>query len=114
MYIKRELEKIIKNGAKQVPVIAIIGPRQSGKSTLAKEMFPNHTYLDMQDAELFEFANSDPKGFLKHIKMNMELLIDEAQYTPTLFPQIKVEADKNPRPGYFIFQGHKIFFCMKK
>ena len=56
MYIKRDIEKIIKNGAKQVPIIAIIGPRQSGKSTLAKDIFKNHIYLDMQDAELFDFA----------------------------------------------------------
>jgi hypothetical protein len=65
MFIKREMTTLIKKGAKQVPIIAIIGPRQSGKSTLAKEIFKDHTYLDMQDAELFDFATSDPKGFLK-------------------------------------------------
>lgn len=114
MYIKRESEKIIKNGAKQVPVIAIVGPRQSGKSTLAKEMFPNHTYLDMQDAELFEFATSDPKGFLNTYKNEHGLIIDEAQYTPSLFPQIKVEADKDPRPGYFILSGSQNFLLHEK
>lgn len=114
MYIKREIEQVIANGAKQVPVIAIVGPRQSGKSTLAQQMFPRHTYLDMQDAELFEFANSDPKGFLNTYKNEHGLIIDEAQYAPALFAQIKVEADKNPQPGYFILSGSQNFLLHEK
>lgn len=114
MYIRREIEPLIRNGAKQVPVIAIIGPRQSGKSTLAKQMFPQHTYLDMQDAELLEFASSDPKGFLNNYKNEHGLIIDEAQYAHALFPQIKVEADKNPQPGYFILSGSQNFLLHEK
>jgi predicted AAA+ superfamily ATPase len=114
MFIKRDLEKTIKSGASQVPVVAIIGPRQSGKSTLAKEMFKNHTYLDMQDAELFQFANTDPKGFLKSYKNEHGIIIDEAQYAPSLFGQIKVEADKDPRPGYFVLSGSQNFLLHEK
>lgn len=114
MYIKRELEKIIKNGALQVPVIAIIGPRQSGKSTLAKKIFKNHTYLDMQDAELFDFAKTDPKGFLNAYKNEHGLIIDEAQYVPQLFSQIKVEADKNVKSGYFVLSGSQNFLLHEK
>ncbi len=114
MYIKRQLEAAIRNGAKQVPVVAIIGPRQSGKSTLAKEIFKDHTYLDMQDAELLDFANSDPKGFLNTYKNEHGIIIDEAQYAPKLFPQIKVEADKNPQPGYFVLSGSQNFLLHEK
>jgi hypothetical protein len=114
MFIKRELETIIKSGAKQVPVIAIIGPRQSGKSTLAKKIFPKHTYIDMQDAQMFEFANTDPKGFLNSYRNEHGIILDEAQYTPRLFPQIKVEADKDPRPGYFILSGSQNFLLHEK
>ncbi len=114
MFIKRNLEKKIKSGAKQVPIIAIIGPRQSGKSTLAKELFKNHTYLDMQDAELFDFAHNDPKGFLNHYKNEYGIIIDEAQYVPNLFPQIKVEADKDPRPGYYVLSGSQNFLLHEK
>lgn len=82
MFIKRQLESVIKKRAKQIPIIALIGPRQSGKSTLAKELFKNHTYLDMQDAELFHFATNDPKGFLNTYKNERGIIIDKAQYAP--------------------------------
>lgn len=95
-------------------MIAIIGPRQSGKSTLAKRMFPQHTYLDMQDAYLFDFANNDPKGFLNIYKNEHGIIIDEAQYAPALFGQIKVEADKDPKPGYFILSGSKNFLLHER
>jgi hypothetical protein len=114
MFINREIELVIKKGAKQVPIIAIIGPRQSGKSTLAKELFKNHIYLDMQDAELFDFATNDPKGFLNSYKNEHGIIIDEAQYVPKLFPQIKVEADKSPQPGYFILSGSQNFLLHEK
>lgn len=114
MFIPRHIAKHILSGAQQVPVVAIIGPRQSGKSTIAKELFSKHLYLDMQDAELFEFANSDPKGFLATYKNEHGIIIDEAQYAPKLFPQIKVEADRNPQPGYFILSGSQNFLLHEK
>jgi len=114
MFIKRDLEERIKSGAQQVPVIAIIGPQQSGKNSLAKKIFKDHVYIDMQDAELFEFANKDPKGFLNSYKNEQGIIIDEAQYAPKLFPQIKVEADKDPRPGYFILSGSQNFLLHEK
>ncbi len=114
MFIKRTLESAIKNGAKQVPIIAIIGPRQSGKSTLAKELFKNHIYLDMQDAELLDFASNDPKGFLNTYKNEHGIILDEAQYVSNMFSQIKVEADKNPQPGYFVLSGSQNFLLHEK
>lgn len=114
MYIKREITDVVKKGAKQVPAIAITGPRQSGKSTLAKEIFKNHKYLDMQDADLLDFATTDPKGFLNYYKNEHGIIIDEAQYAPNLFPQIKVEADKNPQEGYFILSGSQNFLLHEK
>lgn len=112
--IKREIERAILKGASQMPIIAIIGPRQSGKSTLAKALFKDHIYLDMQDAELFDFANNDPKGFLNHYKNEHGIIIDEAQYAAPLFAQIKVEADRDPKPGYFILSGSQNFLLLEK
>lgn len=114
MFIPRLLSQRIKDGAQQMPVIALIGPRQSGKSTLARHLFPDHTYLDMQDADLFAFANEDPKGFLHAYKSEHGIIIDEAQYAPALFPQIKVEADVDPQPGYFVLSGSQNFLLLEK
>lgn len=114
MYINRDIKDQILSGAHQVPIVAIIGPRQSGKSTLAKEIFKNHVYVDMQDAELFEFANTDPKGFLNSYKNAHGIIIDEAQYAPKLFPQLKVEADKNPQPGYYVLSVSQNFLLHSK
>lgn len=114
MFIERDLEKNIKAGAKQVPIIAVIGPRQSGKSTLIKKMFKDYVYLDMQDVEIFDFANNDPKSFLNTYKDEVGVIIDEAQYAPNLFKQLKVEVDKNPRPGYYILSGSQNFLLHGK
>lgn len=116
MFIQRAIAKLIQTGATQMPVLAVIGPRQSGKSTLAKQLFPHHTYLDMQDAELLEFANQDPKGFLNHYRAQNQhgLIIDEAQYAPPLFAQIKVLADQQPQAGYYILSGSQNFLLHEK
>jgi uncharacterized protein len=114
MYIERDIEKSIKAGAQQSPIVAVIGPRQSGKSTLLKKMFKDYTYLDMQDANLFDFANKDPKGFLEAYKNEKGVIIDEAQYAPVLFSQLKVEVDKNPRAGYYVLSGSQNFLLHEK
>ena len=114
MFIRRNLADQIIEGARQIPIVAIIGPRQSGKSTLAKELFKNHIYLDMQDTELFNFANQDPKGFLNTYKNEHGIILNEAQYAHKLFPQLKVEADKNPQPGYYVLSGSQNFLLHEK
>ena len=68
----------------------------------------------MQDAENFDFANSDPKGFLDTYKNEVGVIIDEAQYAPKLFAQLKVEVDKDPRPGYYVLSGSQNFLLHEK
>lgn len=114
MFVPRKISAQIESGARQIPVIAVIGPRQSGKSTLIRTLFKNHVYLDMQDSDIFEFAKTDPKGFLNAHKSEYGIIIDEAQYAPSLFHQIKVEADKNPQPGYFVLSGSQNFLLYEK
>lgn len=114
MYIEREITPLLQTGSSQVPIVAVIGPRQSGKSTLVKELFKNHLYLDLQDAELFDFANKDAKGFLHSYENEHGIIIDEAQYAPAIFTQLKVEADRNPRPGYYVFSGSQNFLLHEK
>lgn len=114
MYIKRDLEPFIMTGIKQVPILAVIGPRQSGKSTLLKKLFKEYLYLDMQDVELMEFANNDPKGFLRQYTHEKGVIFDEVQYAPRLFAQLKVAVDQNPRPGYYILSGSQNFLLYEK
>ncbi len=114
MFVSRDLEERIRAGAQQMPVLAIVGPRQSGKSTLVKRMFKNHHYVDLQDAEMADFANRDPKGFLKSFKNEYGIILDEAQYAPALFAQIKVAADKDPHLGYYILSGSQNFLLYEK
>jgi predicted AAA+ superfamily ATPase len=114
MFIRRKIADLIRSGAVQVPVVAVIGPRQSGKSTLVKELFSDYVYLDMQDDDLYNFANTDPKGFLNSYKDAKGVIIDEAQYAPKLFSQIKVEVDKDPRPGRYILSGSQNFLLHEK
>lgn len=64
MYIKRSLETVLVRYAK-FPAVAILGPRQSGKTTLAKKSFPNHRYVSLEDHHERFFAIDDPRGFLK-------------------------------------------------
>ena len=114
MFIERKLTNSLLAGAAQAPVRAVVGPRQSGKSTLIKKLFPSYLYLDMQDADHYAFASTDPKGFLESYRAYPGVIIDEAQYTPQLFPQLKVEVDKNPRPGFYILSGSQHFLLHEK
>lgn len=108
MFFKRDLSKKLIRYAK-FPVVAILGPRQSGKSTLAKHFFKKHTFLSLEDLELREFAKNDPKGFLKEYENKNGLILDEFQYVPDLLSYIQVEVDTKKRPGYFVLTGSQNF-----
>jgi predicted AAA+ superfamily ATPase len=66
--IARDLEPYLLKDAQKAPVIAIFGPRQSGKTTLARATFKNHTYISFEDIDVRNFALSDPRGFLKEYR----------------------------------------------
>lgn len=66
--IKRDLEPILLQDAKQLPIVAILGPRQSGKTTLARTVFKKHAYVSMEEPSTREAALEDPHGFLAQKK----------------------------------------------
>lgn len=103
MYIERTITAYVEKLAKMFPVVMVAGPRQSGKSTLVKQMFANGEYLTMDDLSVLSMAKSDPVGFLKG--KHGIVIIDEVQKAPELFDAIKMEADRSSSAGRFILTG---------
>ena len=108
IFYKRNLEKTLKQFAK-FPIVAILGPRQSGKTTLARHTFKNHVFLDFDDLELRALAHRDPKGFLRKYDNKYGIILDEFQNVPELLNYIKVIVDAQNRPGYFVLTGSQNF-----
>ncbi len=84
--IQRQLIEKIKEMATKMPVISVTGPRQSGKTTLAKLCFPNYSYVNLENPDTYQAAVSDPRLFLTQFQSG--LIIDEVQRLPELFSYI--------------------------
>ncbi|MDX2285911.1 MAG: ATP-binding protein [Bacteroidia bacterium] len=110
--VKRELAAHIRLAAQQMPVISITGPRQSGKTTLCRSLFPDYFYANLENPETRQFALEDPRQFLAQGKDGM--VIDEAQYAPLLFSYIQTLVDERKRNGAFILSGSQNFLLMEK
>ncbi len=109
--VKRTIESSIKYYAKKYPVLAVTGPRQSGKTTMLKTMFPKYTYISLENPDLREFATTDPNGFFKYYSGN--LILDEIQQTPALFSYIQTLVDASGKMGQFILSGSQNFHLMQ-
>lgn len=108
----RELTQVLQRYAK-FPVVALLGPRQSGKTTLVQQAFPQHKFLSLDNETVQTFALEDPEGFLLTHENDHGLILDEFQYAPKLTTYIKLEVDKKKRPGYFILTGSQNFLVNK-
>lgn len=102
--IRREISEKLISLSKQVPVVTIIGPRQSGKTTLVKECFPEYTYVNLEDPITRMLAKDDYKSFFETYKQ--PLIIDEVQRVPELLSAIQVIVDSDRESnGRFILTG---------
>lgn len=110
-YIEREISQPFLRGAKYFPVSALTGPRQSGKSTLCRHLFPGFGEYNLEDVALRQKIADDPKGFIKYCEKNV--IIDEAQHLPDLFSYIQVAVDNDP-DRRFILTGSNNFRLMEK
>jgi len=106
--IKRSLVASLLKYAK-FPAVALLGPRQSGKTTLAKSVFSKHKFFSFEDETLRTFALEDPKRFLSLHENEHGLILDEFQHVPQILSYIQVEIDAKKRPGYFILTGSQNF-----
>ena len=106
------IERIAKDAlirlSTQFPIIGITGPRQSGKSTLAKMTFPEKKYVTFDDREMRELASSNPRDFIMAFPDGV--IIDEAQKVPEIFDALKIHVDNSKHiPGKFILTGSSQF-----
>ena len=93
--------------ARGFPIVAITGPRQSGKTTLARQAFPDKSYLSLEDPDVLALAESDPRGLLATHPHGA--IIDEAQRAPQLFSYLQTRVDENGAPGAWILTGSQQF-----
>ena len=109
-YIHRNIEKTILEASKYFSVIAVSGPRQSGKSTLLSQLFPLYEKYSLKDLNILDYAQNDPISFLNQTDEGM--FIDEIQKYPQLLDYIQGIVDNNPRRR-FILSGSSNFEVMK-
>lgn len=102
-YFPRYITNRIYDALKDTPVVLIQGPRQCGKTTLAKMVGPNFTYYSFDDPEILFFAKHDPKGFVS--QLSEYCILDEVQRVPELFSLIKKTIDEERKPGKYILTG---------
>lgn len=107
--ISRDLTPHIKDLAKKFPVIAITGPRQSGKTTLAQAIFPHYTYVTLENLSIRALAQKDPQGFLSQYDNAPGVIFDEVQQVPELFSYLQGIVDAKSRSGFYVLTGSQHF-----
>jgi uncharacterized protein len=110
--LARSLEASLKEAIQYFPVLTLTGPRQSGKTTLLKAIFPDYKYISLEDLDQRSFASTDPRGFLESYPA--PLILDEAQYVPELFSYIQTVVDADRKPGMYILSGSQHFLMMER
>lgn len=94
------------------PIVAITGPRQSGKTTLSKIIKPSYKYVNLENLSNREFAKTDPIGFLETYKNGV--IIDEIQNVPSLFSYLQVVTDNRKINGEYIITGSQNFLMIEQ
>jgi len=111
LFINRDLKDKIISQSRYFPVITITGPRQSGKTTLCKQMFPDYHYVNLEDIAKTEIIKQNPKAFLEiHSK---GLIVDDVQQYPDLFSYVQVVVDENPE-SHIVLTGSSNFALLQR
>lgn len=98
--IERHLARTLRRAARTMPVVTLHGPRQSGKTTLARATFPRHAYVTLEDPSVREEAFADPRGFLRRVAKGA--ILDEVHRAPDLLSYLQGIVDEDARPGRFV------------
>jgi predicted AAA+ superfamily ATPase len=110
--IHRAISEKVTYLASKFPVVSVTGPRQSGKTTLVRELFPDYMYVNLESPDFRQMARLAPRDFVRQGANG--LIIDEAQYVPEMFSYIQLAADETNRPGQFILCGSQHFLLMER
>lgn len=111
MLIERQIKNKIIELCKSFPVLGIIGPRQSGKTTLLRELFPNYKYYNLESPDQLAIVENDPATF---IKTQNNIIIDEVQRYPDIFSYIQAEVDEREQMGDFLISGSENLLLSQK
>jgi len=109
--IPRLLSSELKTQSLQFPVVTLTGPRQSGKTTLVRAVFPGHAYLTLEELDVRQAAKEDPRGFLR--SFSGPLILDEIQHAPGLLSYMQSEVDAGGDPGRYVLTGSQHFALME-
>lgn len=107
MIIDRKIEPVLRRLSEEYPVVTVTGPRQSGKTTLCKKVFPEKSYVSLEALDIRQFADEDPRGFLS--RYSEGAIIDEIQRVPALVSYLQTFVDEKPAAGQFILTGSQQF-----
>lgn len=111
MSILRTIKKEMDIYKKKYPILALTGPRQSGKTTFLKKDFSDYQYVNLENPDLRSFALQDPNGFLK--KYDKYVIFDEVQRVPFLFSYLQTKVDEDQIMGQYIISGSQNFHLMQ-
>lgn len=110
--VNRVLEKRLIKLSGLFKIVAVTGPRQSGKTTLVKMAFPDKPYVNLENPEVRRFSVEDPRGFISEFSGGA--IIDEAQRNPELFSWLQEHVDARSQKGQFILTGSNNFLLNEK
>lgn len=110
--IPREAEAEIRTLATQFKAVAVVGPRQSGKTTLVRHIFRDKSYVNLENPDLRMYATDDPRGFLSNYPQGA--VLDEVQRVPDLFSYLQQILDESESKGMFILTGSNNFLLQER
>ncbi len=110
--LPRLLTPVIREAMTDTPVVCLLGPRQSGKTTLVRRLDPERAYVSLDDNNYYQTAASDPTEFIASLPDAVTL--DEVQRVPALLPAIKRAVDEDRRPGRFLLTGSANLLLLPK
>lgn len=109
--VERDLSPRLRAAADHFPAVTLTGPRQSGKSTLCRAVFPDHPYANLEAPDVRDFASTDPRGFLAQFPDGA--VLDEVQRTPDLISYLQPLIDADPTPGRWVLTGSQNFALLE-